>query len=115
MNGIGGNFAPNIFGIEYPQISASRIPTFFPCFAKAIPRRDEIVDFPTPPFPEEIPIILLPLLKSFFASSTDRSAFTNFDADSISTVVGSINSISIFSSTVFTSSSTAERTQSMLK
>ena len=44
MNGIGGNFAPNIFGIEYPHISASRIPTFFPCFAKAIPSKDEIVD-----------------------------------------------------------------------
>ena len=47
----------NIVGIEGPYISASNTPTLHPICARVTAILDVIVDFPTPPFPEEIAII----------------------------------------------------------
>ena len=46
---------PSSRGIENPQMSASRIPTCWPCRARATARLAVTDDLPTPPFPEEIP------------------------------------------------------------
>ena len=91
------------------------MPTFFPCFAKPMPINDEIVDFPTPPFPEEIPIIRFPTLKFFFTSSIDRSALTNLLAEAMSSVVGSINFKDTELSNSLIISVIADWTQSILK
>ena len=113
MNGIGGNFAPNILGIEKPQISASRIPTFLPCSEKARASNEAIVDLPTPPFPDAIPIMRLPVLNSFFASSGVLSAPTILLTFNMSSSFGSlkVTSISLFCSLI--SSLIAERTHSI--
>jgi hypothetical protein len=44
-------------GIEGPYISASKMPTLQPICAKVTAILDVTVDFPTPPFPDEIAII----------------------------------------------------------
>ncbi|MCY1310390.1 hypothetical protein D9M70_605720 [compost metagenome] len=46
-----------MIGIDGPEISASRIPTLAPAFLSAIARLAVTVDFPTPPFPEEMAIM----------------------------------------------------------
>ena len=52
-------FKPNIFWIEGPVMSASKIPTLNPSFFNLIANKDEITDFPTPPLPLPTAIILL--------------------------------------------------------
>ena len=45
--------------MEGPKISASIKPTLAPNFARPTAKFDEIVDFPTPPLPDETAIIFL--------------------------------------------------------
>ena len=55
--------------MEGPYISASKTPTLHPIWANVTAKFAVTVDFPTPPFPEEIaiifsiPDILFPLIK----------------------------------------------------
>ena len=59
----------NIVGIEGPKISASIKPTFAPIFDKPTAILEEIVDFPTPPFPDVMAIIFLIFLTILFLSN----------------------------------------------
>ena len=64
------------FAVTSSTGAASITPTFLP--KSCVIARESIaaeVDFPTPPFPLEIPIILLPLMKSFLVSSLDVPKF----------------------------------------
>ena len=58
----------NIVGIDGPKISASINPTLKPSLLRPTATFDDIVDFPTPPFPEVIAII-------FFILSTLNFVF----------------------------------------
>ena len=51
---VGGCSMPSMRGIEKPHTSASRIPTFLPMLASAIPRLVVTELLPTPPLPEAI-------------------------------------------------------------
>ena len=63
---LGFSDIPSIFGIDGPKISASRIPTLYFNFFKAMAKLTEIVDLPTPPFALETAIIFLtPAIGSF--------------------------------------------------
>ena len=58
----------NIVGIEGPKISASTSPTLYPSFARETEILEDIVDLPTPPFPEDIAIMFLIFLIFIFSS-----------------------------------------------
>ena len=47
---------PNIFGIEGPVMSASMMPVLYPFLVAARAESAVTMDFPTPPFPDTMPM-----------------------------------------------------------
>jgi len=73
-----GPCTPNIFGIDGPVISASKIPTLYPAFAIIDASEDVTKDLPTPPLPLTIPITCL--IRAFGFVSTSNGFFLFADA-----------------------------------
>ena len=65
---------PNIFGIDGPVMSASRIPHWRPFFCIAEASSEVTSDLPTPPLPLTTPTTFLTSLRAFAA--TRKSGFS---------------------------------------
>ena len=74
------SWTPNIFGIEGPVTSASRMPTVLPALFAAIARSPVTRDLPTPPLPLTTPMTFFTLEPAFIGSEKSFGSFTGCGA-----------------------------------
>ena len=65
---VSGLVTPNVFGMDGPVMSASRMPTLLPRLFISLASRLVTRDLPTPPLPDTTPMTCLTLLRLFVSS-----------------------------------------------